>query len=185
MIDSEIKRFIAKEIERQLNVIASGQSGSNTVSTENIESLFPGMPVLENRPIMHPFGLVSRAPNGIISVTARQGNHPGAYLTLGHRDKDRPEVLVGETAVYSVGKYQVTIKNDKLLIGKNGDFEEIPMGETLRQFLITFIDLVIQHQHIGNLGYQTSTPINAGDMTAAKAEFLDNSKILAKDGGRF
>jgi len=185
MIDSETKRFIMTEIQRHMNVIASGSAGQNTSQTENINNLFPGMPPLENRPVMHPYGVVSRAPSDIISVTARQGTHPGAYLTLGHRDFNRPAIEIGESAVYSLGKFQITLKNDKILIGKDGVFEEIVMGETLRQFLITFIDIFIAHQHQGNLGYPTTVPTNSVDATIAKTDFLDNSKILSKNGGRF
>lgn len=173
------------EIQKQLNVIASGSAGANTSETENINALFPGMPPLEGRPVMHPYGFVSRAAVDTISVTARQGNHPGAYLTLGHRDKNRPAIENGESAIYSIGKFQITAKTDKILIGKDGVFEELVMGETLREFLITFIDLFIAHQHLGNLGYLTSVTQNATEATQAKTDYLDNSKILAKDGGRF
>jgi len=79
--------FVRKEIERQLNVILSGQAGANT-STENetIDNLYPGMPSIESRPVMHPYGFVSRAPRKTISVTGKQGAGPQNRMTLGHRD---------------------------------------------------------------------------------------------------
>ena len=185
MLDSEVKRFIMMEIQKQLNVIASGSAGANTVETENINALFPGMPPLEGRPVMHPYGFVSRAAVDTISVTARQGNHPGAYLTLGHRDKNRPAIENGESAIYSIGKFQITAKTDKILIGKDGVFEELVMGETLRQFLLELVVLVLEHTHIGNLNYPTGVPINSQGFEDLKGEYLDNSKILAKNSGRF
>ena len=185
-MDSEMMRFIREEIKRQVQIITSGETGATSTHTETINSLYPGMDPIQSRPISQPYGFASRAARGTISVTAQQGDHPGNKITLGHRDKDKPSDLdEGESAQYSVGKYQVRARKDKLELGKDGVWEEMVMGETLRTFLIELLDLIVAHQHQGNLGYPTSAPITASDFTSLKASNLDNSKILAKDGGMF
>lgn len=185
MNDYDLKRLIRKEIEIALQVISSGEAGTNTKNTEDISSLFPGLPTLTARPIMHPYGMVSRAPKGTLSVTAQQGSHPGNKLTLGHRDAQAPDLGSGESALYSESGYKVFVKGTDIVIGKGEDTETLVVGETLKALLIVLIDAIVAHVHTGNLGAPTSPPQNASDFTQAKSEFVENDKILAKDGGRF
>lgn len=186
MIDPDIKRFIQQEIRMHLNLITSGKAGTNTVHKEDIQERFPGMPTMAERPIMHPYGIASRAPQGTLQVTAQMGDHPGNVSVLGHRDKDRPDDLQsGESVLYSLGKFRVYARGDRLEIGKDGDNEVLPVGDTLLEFLVELLQLIVQHTHLGNLGYPTGVPQNAADFTQLQTENLDNEKILAKDGGRF
>ena len=187
MIDSDLRRFIIQEIRRQVHVIMSGSAGTNTAFVETIDNLYPGMPSYPDRPIMHPYGVVSRAPAGTISVTARQGDHPGNVLVLGHRDKNRPtDLAVGETSVYSFGKYQVRVLNGQIQLGKDGTFETMVVGDTLKEFLIALLDSLIAHTHItSSPGAPTSVPINVSEFIQEKANYISNDKILSKDGGRF
>lgn len=170
-------------------VILPGVSGENTQDSETISQMYPGMKDQPARPVMHPYGFVSRAPSGTIQVTGRNGDHPSNRMVLGHRDKDRPADLAsGESATYSVGKYQVRTRNAVLEIGKDGVFEPMVMGDTLRDFLIAFIDLYLQHVHVTTApGYYTSIPDgpNVLQTEELKANNLGNDKILAKDDGRF
>jgi phage gp45-like len=186
MNDSEIKREIRQEIRRHMDIILGGYAGGNTQESEDIQDMYPGMPPQEKRPVMHPFGIVSRAPNGIVQVTARQGEHPANRLILGHRDKGRPSDLSeGETLVYSLGKYQCRVLNGQIQVGKDGVYETVVVGDTLNTFLKALLDFYIAHLHIGNLGFYTSVADNAPDVTQLKTNNLDNDKILCKDGGRF
>jgi phage gp45-like len=186
MTDADLVRFIRNEISRQVNVLLHGQAGENNHETETIDNMYPGQASQTARPVMHPYGIVSRAPRGIIQITGRIGDHPGNRMVLGHRDKNRPtDLQEGETSVYSIGKYQVRVLNDKLQVGKDGDFETVVVGETLRDFLIAFIQLYVAHTHIGNLGYNTTVPQNAPQATELQTNNLDNDKILSKDGGRY
>ncbi len=185
MMTPEMKKFVIDEVRRQLRVITSGAAGETTMSTEDIQSLLPGMPTIPARPIMHPYGFASRAPNGMISVTAQQGEHPGNKLTLGHRDKDAPSVDAGESVQYSADGYRVVVKNSEIYVGKGSDLEHVVVGETLKAVLISLITTINAHTHLGNLGYPTSVPQNAADFTQIQTDNLDNDKILAKDGGRF
>jgi phage gp45-like len=98
-----------------MNLITSGQAGSNTTTTQDIDNIYPGHPTIPDRPIMHPFGFVSRAPQGTISVTAQQGAHPGNKLTLGHRYATPPEVAPGESAIYTDDGTIIRLKKSGLI----------------------------------------------------------------------
>lgn len=186
MMDSDQIRFIREEIRKQLNVILHGEAGDNDEQSETINKLFPGMPGITGRPVMHPFGFVSRAVAGTISVIAKVGADIQNRMTIGHRDKNRPtDIDEGETCVYSSSGYRIVWRGSQILIGKGEDLEPAVMGETLRQYLIQMNQQHQVEQHMGNLGFQTSYPLNASEYASLESEFLDNKKILPEDGGRF
>lgn len=116
-----MKRFVREEIARQLNVILSGQSeGTADVATESIGKLYPGSPTIIDRPVMHPYGFASRAREGAIQVTAKQGASPENRMVLGHRDSERPTDLeAGEATVYSSGGWSVKVLNGSIVIGND------------------------------------------------------------------
>lgn len=180
-----MRRFIVREIRKQIQIITSGEAGETTMLTEDIANLYAKMPTITKRPVMHPYGFASRAPKGTLSITAQQGDHPGNKMTLGHRDGNKPAVDEGESVQYSFGGYRVVCKNGELFVGKGTDLEHMVVGETLKAFLIALIQHIVVHTHIGNLGYPTGTPQNAADFTDLETSYLDNDKILAKDGGRY
>lgn len=184
-MDPELKRMISREIKRQLNIITSGEAGETTMETADIANLYPGTPTIPARPNVQPYGFASRAPKGTLAVTAQQGDHAGNKLTIGYRAGDKPDLEEGESAVYSVGGYKVLVQNGELFIGKGEVLEHMVVGETLKQFLIALIAALVAHTHEGNLGIETSPPLNASDIQETQTDFLDNNKILAKDGGRF
>jgi hypothetical protein len=186
MIDPETRRFIHNEIKRQMQMITSGRAGTNTVNTQDIDDILPGHPPVQGRPIMHPYGVVSRAPRGTIAVTAQQGEHPGNKLTLGHRAANPPDVEVGETAIYSVGKFTVKVASDQVQIGKDGDYETMVVGDTLKQLLVELITLLTTHTHLVTApGAPSGPPDQATQFADLDTQYLSNDKILAKDGGRF
>lgn len=182
---AELRRFIKKEIHLQMNTITAGQCDGSTMTTEDIANIYPGHPTIPGRPIMRPYGFASRAPKGTLAVTAQQGSHPGNKLTLGHRDANPPAVDEGESVQYSLGGYRIVCKNGEMFVGKGADLEHVVVGETLKTAIIAILDAIVAHEHIGNLGFQTSPPINASDFTDIKTGFFANDKILAKNGGRY
>lgn len=184
-MDAEMKRMISREIARQLNIITSGEAGNTTMTTEDIANLYPGHPTISARPVSFPYGFASRAPVGTLQVTAQQGAHAGNKLVLGHRDAAAPQVDVGESVQYSVGGYQVRVQNGDIYVGKGDILEHMVVGETLKAFLIAVIQAIVAHTHEGNLGYETSPPLNAETFTEAQSDYLDNDMILASDEGRF
>src|SRR6516165_6047056 len=100
MMDAELLRVIRKEVARQVNIILAGNSSNASNISEDVNNLYPGMPQIPQRPVMHPYGLVSASPDGTTQVTARVGDHPGNRMILGHRDPARPSVNKGEVQLY-------------------------------------------------------------------------------------
>ena len=102
MIDPEMKQAIRNEIKQQMNVILNCVLRSSTNETQEIEQIYPGAPLLDKRPVMHPYGLVSRAPAGKIGVTARLGEHIGSRIIVGVRDVNRADMPLeeGDTCLY-------------------------------------------------------------------------------------
>lgn len=179
-MDGETLRMIREEVRKQVNIILGGQAGNNSQISEDINNLYPGCPTIPLRPVMHPYGLVSRAPTGTIQVTARQGEHTGNRLILGHRDGQRPEVQQGEVQLYNQFGQAIYLKNGEVHIGKAASTNPVPVGNEILDFLKQFVAAYKKHKHVGNLGF--STPLDPGDVEAAQElddNFLENKKILS------
>ena len=141
---SELMAWMRREIARQLNTILNGESGpSNTKDTDDISEMFPGMPTLVERPVVQPYGFVSRAPENTLSVSARNGDHPGARYVIGYRDKNRPDHERGEVVVYNVRNKQVRLELGAIRIGGTDSAENLVLGQQLKAFL-TELDAQIQ-----------------------------------------
>lgn len=180
MMSPEDRKFIREEIARQVNIILSGQAGANTVQTETIDNLFPSMPSIVNRPVMHPYGIVSRAPRGTLSVTARQGEHAGNRMVIGHRDKNRPDVGSGEAALYNQFGQQIRLENGEIKIGSAAASKQAVLGPELKAFLTEFINAFISHTHVSSApGAATSPASSVASAVAAKGGYLDNNLILS------
>jgi len=123
--ESTIKRFIRQEITRSLNVILTASAGDNSeVETETIENLYPGSPSIPKRPVMHPYGFVSRAPSKTLSVVARHGADASNRMVLGHRDKDRPTDLnEGEAIIYAADGNQIKLGDGVTASNDSGSFK--------------------------------------------------------------
>lgn len=180
MLSSEVRRFLHQEIKKQLNVILSGAAGNNTISTETIDDLFPGMPGILDRPVMHPYGLVSRAPMGTISVTGRQGDHPGNRIVLGHRDVNRPQVQEGEVQLYNEFGQAIYLENGQIRIGTKAAANPAVLGNELKTLLVDLIGLIKTHTHTGNLGAPTGPTLEAAQFASLQAQNLDNDLILSQ-----
>lgn len=180
MIQSEVRRFIQQEIRRQMNIVLSGKAGANDQFTETIDEMFPGMPGMLSRPVMHPYGLVSRAPMGTLSVTARQGDHTGNRLVLGHRDVNRPSLEEGEVQLYNEFGQAVYLKNGSVHLGEAGASNPAVLGDELKAFLSDLIQWLLTHTHVGNLGAPTSPAQEAADLQQIQAQNIDNDKILSQ-----
>lgn len=121
MMDSNDWAMIRREIARQVSVVLHGQTAATNVddapATESIDNCPPGTPTITGRPVMHPYGLVSRAIKETISVVARVGNHPANLMVVGHRDKNRPALGAdGEVALYDSTGNQIHLKDGKIVV---------------------------------------------------------------------
>ena len=180
MTDPKIIKLIRDEVRKQVSIILSGSTGSNSVSAETIDDLYPGYPPMQDRPLMHPYGLVSRAPRKTISVTARHGEHPANRIVLGHRDKNRPNVEQGEVQLYNQFGQAIYLKNGTVHLGTAAASNPAVVGNELKAMLESLIDAIASHTHIGNLGIPTAPPIQAGTFTGIKSSQVSNNNILSQ-----
>lgn len=179
-MDADQRKYIQKEIHRQLNVILYSTSGVNDHESETIDQMFPGMPSIEKRPVMHPFGFCSRAAQGIMSVICRVGDHFANRMVMGHRDPVRPNDLEeGESVIYSTGGLKVYMRNGKIQIGSSSSANPVVLGNELKQLLEDTLQLIADHTHIGNLGIQTTPPTNSANFLALKLSPVGDKKILS------
>lgn len=149
MISPEDLRKIRNEIKTQLNIILSGSAGANdSIENETINSLYPGTPPIAARPLMHPYGLVSRAPESTIQVTARQGADATNRMVLGHRDKLRAALGLdeGETCIYSSDGEtilsKVLLSNSKGIVGTIGLEGKLSITKGNAEFVASVIKLL-------------------------------------------
>jgi phage gp45-like len=180
MMDAEVREFIKSEIRKQINVILSGQSGSNTQFSEDIANMYPGMPTISARPVVHPYGFVSRAPNGTFQVTARVGDHSANRIILGHRDVNRPSLNQGEVIMYDQYGHQIYLSEGKMQFGSANSAENMVLGQVFKTMMDTLLAAIANHTHIGNLGYETSPPTNSEDFNNIQSSPIDDEKILSQ-----
>lgn len=117
MIDANDRAWISREIARQVSIIMHGRTAATQIddapSTESVDDCPPGAPTIKGRPVMHPYGLASRAKKDTIAVVARVGEHPSNKMIIGHRDKDRPELEnEGDVALYDAHGNVLMLKNE-------------------------------------------------------------------------
>lgn len=181
MNEAELKRWVRDEIQRQLIVIQNASAGGSDGQKETIDNLYPGSPSIPDRPIMHPFGFVSRATKKVISVVGKIGADPSNRMVLGHRDSKRPADLEeGESAIYSEAGYQLRAMLDGIRVVKGSNKHPLLLGDLVITFLGALTDLVIAHTH----GPPGTPPTNAPDFVQLKTENLANKTLLStKEGG--
>lgn len=185
MSESEIEKMVRSEVRKQMNIILSGQSENSDNDThgnfsEDILNMFPGMDGITQRPVMHPYGFASLSPDGMIQVTARQGEHTGNRLVLGHRANDRPQDLEqGETCAYSSSGYRIVWKQGAIMIGKGSNLEPLVLGETLNTFLTNFLTYIIAHTHAA----PGTPPTNLAQFQELLTTVLETNSILVEDSG--
>lgn len=179
-----IKRLIKTHVPNVQHAIARG--GTNP-ETQSLEQNYPGGPQMKARPVAHPYGFVSRAPDGMLAVTGRVGEHPGATMTLLHRDSARADMDLeyGESAVYSKNQHGVWARVDQTQLGSSSADNPVVLGTELLELLEQILDLLIAGQTV-----LTTTPGNptapnpavAAQLTELKAKYLttDTTNIVSQ-----
>lgn len=180
-MDPNLIAFLKLEIRKQVNIILSGQAGTNTQFTETIENLFPGMPGIIERPVMHPYGISSRAPRGTIQVTGRQGDHFGNRIILGHRDANRPSMNEGETVIYNQFGRAIRVVEDAILVGGEDSAENIVLGQVFKSLMSNLLGALQVERHIDSLGYTTAVPVNAGTYASLQASPVNDEAVLSDE----
>lgn len=188
MLDPNLRREIQDEIRQTLMVILPALTGSKTTSqTETIDQLYPGMPEIADRPIMHPYGVVSRAPKGTNSIAARIGEHTSNRMIIGHMDNARKDISLneGEVVLYNEFGQQIRLEQDKINLGKSAD-EPAVLGNVLVELLGEIMDILINGNSVltttpGNPS--APNPLVASQLTAFKSQYLTTAttNILSQE----
>lgn len=142
MLDPEIRQAIREEIKHTMAVLLPGLVGkANTTQSESIDQPYIGMAEMPERPIMHPYGLVSRAPKGTTSIHGRMSGHASNRFVLGHMDNERKNIDCnqGEVVLYNQYGQQIRLENGKIALGKKVD-EQAVLGNVLAEFIGKLID---------------------------------------------
>ena len=145
MLDPEVKREIRREIRNAINIILNCQLGESTTEDQEIEQVYPGAAKLNKRPVVHPFGFVSRAPKGKLGVTAQVGDHPGARIIIGTRDAARADMSFleeGEGCLYSVAGEKIVMRKDKTQLGSENAANPVVLGTEIADLLTQLIAIL-------------------------------------------
>ena len=172
MLTPDIRREIKEEIKTSMYVLLSSLAGKTTSQAEDIQQLFPEMDTIESRPVVHPYGLCSRAPQGTNSVAARLGEHVNNRIIIGHRDNARKNITLdeGEVILYNQYGQQIRLENKKIKLGK-GASEPAVLGDVLADILGKILDTLIAGDFLLTTGPGSPTAPNP-----AKALALTNYK---------
>ena len=169
----EMMLAVRREVRNHLNIILNCTLGASTNEDQEIVEPVPGGPRMPKRPVVHPYGFVSRAPEGKIGVTGRVGEHPGAQVILGVRDSGRAAIALdeGEAALYNEFGQIIRLKKDLIELG-DGAADPAVLGTELKELLVIIVDMLI-----GGLHTLTTSPGNPTAPNPAKALELTNAKL--------
>ncbi len=187
MLTPEIKRLIRHEIKQQMNVILNCILQESTTEEQEIDQVYPGAALLDKRPVVHPYGLVSRAPKGTIGVTARVGEHIGSRIILGCRDSERANIDLdeGDVCLYDANGNQIELNAQGVHLGSSEADNPIPLGNETLALFSAICDTFITEP----LGITTSpgslitpNPTVVAKYTALKLQYITNTatNILAQ-----
>ena len=130
------------------------KEGEADIENETINQLYSGMGQTQPRPVMHPFGMASKAPVDTLNVAVKSGHHVGNRMVIGHRDKLRPkDVKDGEISIYSSdGKTvlrRIDVSSDKITVGSKEADEPLVLGNVQKEFQEDWIKAWLEAPSIG------------------------------------
>lgn len=150
---------------------------------QQMQATFLADETLDRLERIQEFGFTSTPKPGaqVVALFLNGSRDHGVIIACDDGTVRPQDVAEGEAAVYSYGKYQVRVKNDRIQVGKDGTYETVVVGETLAELLGKLIDDLATHTH----GAPGAPPTQATTISARKDSYITNNKILAEDGGRF
>lgn len=172
--------MIRDEIKRAMNIVLPANTLNAQVQSEDIANNFPGQGTIPTRPLVLPYGLAARAPDGTNSMTARIGTDPGARYVIGHRDAKRPDPGAGCSMLYNEYGQVVWLQNGKVLLGSMQATHAYVFGDVLQQCLSTVLSAIAAHTHTDSLGGLTTPPLNAATFTGQASSPVDDGSMLSK-----
>lgn len=157
-----------------VNVILSCILQDGGLEDQEIEQAVPGAPRMDKRPVVHPYGYVSRAPAGTIGVSAQVGEHPGARIIIGARDKSRASMgflKEGDVCIYNAKGEKIVLSQNKTQLGSENAANPVVLGTELKALLEQILDILIAGDHV-----LTTSPGNPTAPNPSKTTTLTNLK---------
>lgn len=187
MLSPHDRSEVMRIVKEMIMVVLPAVTSATTAQTESFKRLYDSPTEIPTRPIVHPFGLVSRAPVGTNCVTARLGDHASNRIIIGHIDNARKDIALnsGEVVLYNEYGQQIRLENGKINLGKEAD-EPAVLGNVLTEFLGLVTDALVA----GTLCLTTTpgnptapNPTIAAQLTAYKAQYLTapTTNILSQE----
>jgi len=123
--------------------------------------------------------------NDLVLVAFADGDIDQAFVIkrlTSKEDKVPLQAVSGHSVMKALDGKKVFITSDTKICLSKGDAEPtqpIVLGNVLKEALSSLIEEIIGHTHIGNLGYPTGTPIQAGAFSSIKSSPVDDSAMLS------
>lgn len=123
--------------------------------------------------------------NDMVLVGQAEGDDDQAFVMRrlsSEDDKIPATAITGDMVAKALAGKKLWLTSDTRINISKGDAapnENLVLGQVLKSVLSDFMAKYIAHKHMGNLGFFTAPPDNAADVTAKKADPVDNSKILS------
>jgi phage gp45-like len=129
----ELLAELRAEVRKYVSLLLVGVAKNADGKLEDVETMLAGLPTIEKRPVMQPYGFTSRAKAGTPSLVGRRGEHPNNRVVIGHFDADRPALdKEGEVLLYNAFGQELRLKDSKLLVGKTSPKSAARKGDQVK-----------------------------------------------------
>lgn len=120
----------------------------------------------------------------VVLVGFCEGHEDEAYVLkrlTSKEDKIPLKAVDGNLVVRSKSGTNAYVQSDGVIHLTNVDDgdERLVLGDTFKEAYSEHLDIDSTHDHIGNLGFITTPPRQAGDYVALKASPVDDEEILS------
>lgn len=124
-------------------------------------------------------------PGDLVLVCFVDGSEDEAFVMrrLSSREDTIPSAATqGHSVLRALAGKKTFIVSDteiNLVRGDNPGNERLVLGDTFKSAYSEHLDIDSRHQHIGNLGYNTTVPNEASEYIAIKSSPVDDDGILS------
>lgn len=178
MNDSEIRSIIRQEIKQALTPVLMGFITSNEDVKRIMAKRMSNEGPMNVRSIQ-PFGLSSKAPPETQTLLVPIAGDPTNMNAVGNYDTNKPDVEDGEVSIYDNFGHEVYLSQDKMQFGSKDSANPMMLGDLVQECLSNMLQLIIEHNHMGNLGYPTGAPSNAIQFQQLKLNTVDSGDLVS------
>lgn len=179
MTEDEIIRIVLRVVRQEMAPVLMALVNSNESELFSTLQRFATDSPLPNVRSIQPFGLSSKAPKGTPGLILPINGDPTNLTMVGHHDKTKPTVNNGETCLYDQFGHLVYLSATKMQFGSKASAENMVLGQVFKAFAAALLQDDADHDHIGNMGYNTSKPNNRSDFLDLKASPIEDDTILS------